>query len=106
MVTGQCNLQEADGVLPTTAFVWGTLDGTDQSAEDSLTFAANFNDGEVEAQVKDNIAMYWYVGPRLSENNDLTIELDFATRTISGTGTFTALGSGELASGSFEFRCE
>ena len=101
MTTGQCFLNEDDGTLPTSATVWGTLDG-----DEELGFLVSQNqDGTLEAELDNNVDMYWLAGYRGPETDDLVIELDFDTQTISGSGTFTLLNTGETASGSFEFVC-
>ena len=101
MTTGQCFLYEDDGTLPTSATVWGTLDG-----DEELRFLVSQNqDGTVEAEINNNVDMYWLAGYRGPETDDLVIELDFDAQTISGSGTFTLLNTGDTVSGSFEFVC-
>jgi hypothetical protein len=101
MTTGQCYLQEDDGNLPTSASVWGTLDG-----DENLSFSVRVNqDGTFEASLDNNLDFFWIAGPRSSEVDDLVVELDFATQTIRGSGTFVNAGRSETAIGSFEFRC-
>lgn len=101
MTTGQCFLYEDDGNLPTSGNVWGTLDG-----DDDLRFSASYGqDGTFEAEVSNNQDMYWGSGERFAQE-DLEIELDFDTLTISGSGTFISLTSGDRAMGSFLFVCE
>jgi hypothetical protein len=102
MTTGQCFLYEDDGNLPTSATVWGTLNG-----DDDLRFMANFGqDGTFEAEISNDVDMYWIAGERAPDPNDLSIELDFASNTITGSGTFYLANTGELASGSFAFQCD
>ncbi|MEX1037977.1 MAG: hypothetical protein WDZ96_03865 [Acidimicrobiia bacterium] len=101
MTTGQCFLYEDDGTLPDSGNAWGTLDG-----EEDLRFAARYSqDGTFESEVNNNEDMYWGSGPRFGED-DLVIELDFENQTISGSGTFILLNTGERAMGSFQFTCE
>jgi len=101
MTAGQCFLQEDDGTLPTSASVWGTLDG-----DENVRFSVGVNqDGTFEASLDNNVDFFWIAGPRSSEVDDLVIELDFATQTIRGSGTFVNAGRGETSTGSFEFRC-
>jgi len=101
MTTGQCFLYEDDGTLPTSATAWGTLDG-----DEELRFLVSQNqDGTLEAEINNNVDMYWLAGYRGPETDDLVIELDFDAQTISGSGTFTLLNTGETVSGSFEFVC-
>lgn len=101
MTTGQCFLFEDDGTLPDSGTAWGTLDG-----DEDLRFAARYQqDGTFESEVSNNHDMYWGSGPRFGED-DLVIELDFDTLTISGNGTFASLITGERAMGSFQFTCE
>jgi hypothetical protein len=102
MTTGQCFLYEDDGNLPTSATVWGTLNG-----DDGLRFMANFGqDGTFEAEISNDTDMYWIAGERAPPPKDLSIELDFASNTITGSGTFYLANTGELASGSFAFQCD
>jgi len=102
MTTGQCFLYENDGTLPTSATVWGTLNN-----DDSLHFSVNYTqEGTFEAQVDNDVDMYWVAGERNGEINDLTIELDFKEQTIRGSGTFTNFTRGGNAQGSFAFQCE
>jgi hypothetical protein len=101
MTTGQCFLYEDDGTLPTSATVWGTLDG-----DEELGFLISQNqDGTLEAELDNNFDMYWIAGYRGPDTDDLVIELDFEAQTIIGSGTFTLLNTGETVSGSFEFVC-
>lgn len=101
MTTGQCFLFEDDGTLPDSASAWGTLDN-----DEDLRFSARFNqDGTFESEVSNNHDMYWGSGPRFGED-DLVVELDFETLTISGSGTYSSLITGERAMGSFQFTCE
>lgn len=101
MTTGQCFLFEDDGNLPDTGTAWGTLDN-----DEELRFAARYNqDGSFESEVSNSHDMYWGSGPRFGED-DLVVELDFDTLTISGNGTFVSLITGERAMGSFQFTCE
>ncbi len=101
MTTGQCFLYEDDGTLPDSANAWGTLDG-----DDELRFAARYQqDGTFESEVSNSEDMYWGSGPRFGED-DLEIELDFENLTISGSGTYVSLITGERAMGSFQFTCE
>lgn len=101
MTRGQCYLYKADGTLPTSATVWGTLDG-----DENKHFAVRYRqDGGFEAQV-DSSSYHWIAGDRNGNSNELTIELDFDTQTIKGGGIFTNLFTGEHAEGSFEFKCE
>lgn len=101
MSTGQCFLFEDDGTLPDSGTAWGTLDN-----DEDLRFAARYQqDGTFESEVSNNHDMYWGSGPRFGED-DLVIELDFATSTISGNGTFVSLITGDRAIGSFQFTCE
>ncbi len=102
MTSGQCFLYEDDGTLPTSASVWGTLDGNAD-----LHFAATFGqDGTFHSDVNDGVALYWVAGERSPGVRDLVVELDFDTQTIRGQGTYKSLTTGKLASGSFEFICE
>lgn len=102
MTSGQCFLYEDDGTLPTSAVVWGTLDGNDE-----LYFTATQNqDGTFDSEVNNGLDIYWYAGKRSPGVKDLTIELDFDTLTITGHGTYTALATNKTASGSFKFVCE
>ncbi len=101
MTTGQCFLYEDDGTLPDSASAWGTLDN-----DEDLRFAARYGqDGSFESEVSNNEDMYWGSGPRFGED-DLEIELDFENLTISGSGTYVSLITGERAVGSFQFTCE
>ncbi len=101
MTTGQCFLQADDGTLPDSGTVWGTLDG-----DETLRFSVSYGqDGTFESEISNNADMYWIAGSR-APLDDLVVELDFATQTISGGGTYTLLNTGETASGSFEFVCE
>lgn len=101
MTTGQCFLYEDDGTLPDSGTAWGTLDG-----DEDLRYAASYNqDGTFEAEISNNLDMYWGSGPRFQED-DLVVELDFDTLTITGEGTFRSLTTGERAEGSFVFVCE
>ena len=100
MTSGQCFLYEDDGTLPTSAVVWGPLDG------DDLSFSANYNqDGSFESEVRGE-NFFWVAGPRGPGVDDLEIELDFDTLTVTGEGTFHNLHNGEIAAGSFHFQCE
>ncbi len=104
MTTGQCFLFKDDGTLPTSANVWGTLDGVEDSH-----FSASVNqDGTFEAGINGpgDSTLYWQAGQRNPEVNDLVIELDFEAQTITGHGTFHSLTERRSASGSFEFICE
>jgi hypothetical protein len=102
MTRGQCFLYKNDGTLPTSATVWGTLDN-----DDSLHFSVNYTqEGTFEAQVDNDVELYWVAGERNSEIDDLTIELDFDAQTIRGNGTFTNFVGGGNAQGSFAFQCE
>ncbi len=102
MTTGQCYLAEDDGTLPTSANVWGTLDG-----DESYHFSAKLKQsGEFAAQVDNNADVYWLAGADSPTEDDLVIELDFDAQTIKGHGTFFSLTQQTLASGSFEFVCE
>jgi len=102
MTTGQCFLFEDDGTLPTSATVWGTLDG-----DDGIRFSASYRqDGTFGAEVDDQTTNFWFAGPNGPGVDDLVIELDFETLTISGSGTFTNALDGESAPGAFEFQCE
>lgn len=101
MTEGQCFLYEDDGTLPTSGVAWGTLDGRDDTS-----FAARYKqDGSFEADVKEGETVYWGSGERYGED-DLVVELDFDTLTISGHGTFASLLTGDRAMGSFTFTCE
>lgn len=101
MTTGQCFLFADDGTLPDSGNAWGTLDN-----DEDLRFAARYNqDGTFESEVSNNHDMYWGSGPRFGED-DLVVDLDFDTLTISGHGTFVSLITGERAMGSFQFTCE
>jgi hypothetical protein len=104
MTTGQCFLYEDDGTLPTSASVWGTLDGI----EDSHFSASVGQDGAFGAGLNGpgDSTLYWQAGARNPEVNDLVIELDFEAQTIKGSGTFHSLTERRSASGSFEFICE
>lgn len=101
MTRGQCFLYEADGTLPTSATVWGTMNG-----EDGTHFSVSYGqDGKFGAQV-DSSNYHWLAGERNGTIDDLSIELDFDTQTIRGAGIFTNFFTGENAEGSFEFMCE
>lgn len=101
MTSGQCFLFEDDGTLPDSASAWGTLDN-----DEDLRFSARYNqDGTFESEVSNNHDMYWGSGPRFGED-DLVVELDFENLTISGSGTYSSLITGERAMGSFQFTCE
>ncbi len=102
MTTGQCFVQNVDG-LPPSGVAWGTLDG-----DDGIRFSASQNqDGTNEAEVDDQESFFWVAGPRVADGpDDLVIELDFDALTIVGQGTFTNLFTGETAPGSFAFQCE
>lgn len=100
MTTGQCYLFEDDGTLPTSANVWGTLDGTDD-----VRFSATMNqDGEFSSEISNNADMFWVAGARI-QRDDLDIQLDFANQTVTGSGVFVSLTNGRLAEGSFAFTC-
>jgi hypothetical protein len=102
MTSGQCFLYEDDGTLPTSATAWGTLDGNDD-----IRFAAQYSqDGTFEAEVVDENAFFWIAGPRSPGPDDLEIELDFDTLTISGSGSFANAANADVVRGSFEFQCE
>jgi hypothetical protein len=102
MTSGQCFLYEDDGTLPTSANVWGTLDG-----DDDIRFSANYGqDGTFEAEVVDESAFFWIAGRRSPEVDDLVIELDFEALTITGSGTFANVGSVDPEQGAFAFQCE
>lgn len=102
MTTGQCFLYEDDGSLPTSAVVWGTLNG-----DDEIRFSATYGqDGVLEAEVRNDTDMYWIAGERNPNVNDLVIELDFDTLTVTGHGTFSSLTKFTDAAGAFAFQCE
>ena len=102
MTTGQCFLFKDDGTLPTSANVWGTLDG-----DDRYHFSATQDQGGgFAAQVDNDVDVYWLAGEKSPKGNDLVIDLDFEAQTIKGHGTFFSLTRQKLASGSFEFVCE
>ena len=102
MTTGQCFLYEADGTLPTSGVVWGTLDG-----DDEIGFSAGMNqDGTFEARLDDQTTFFYTAGPRNGTIDDLIVELDFDTLTIKGQGVFTNAFNGQSVHGSFEFQCE
>lgn len=102
MTTGQCFVQNVDG-LPPSGVAWGTLDD-----DDDISFSAGQNqDGTNEARVEDQEAYYWIAGPRVADGpEDLEVELDFDALIVRGRGTFTNLFTGETAPGSFAFQCE
>lgn len=102
MTTGQCFLPAEDGGNPTGGTVWGTLDGNDD-----LRFSASYEaDGGHGAEVNDGTSVYWIAGERSPNGNDLEFEIDFDAQTITGSGTFTSLTTGDIAAGSFAFQCE
>lgn len=103
MTSGQCLVIAADGTLPDWGTVWGTVDG-----DDDTRFSANYQqDGTFESQITNNFDQYWGAGTRFQgEEADLVIELDFENLILSGSGTYTSLTTGELAKGSFLFKCE
>lgn len=102
MTSGQCFLPAEDGGDPTGGTVWGTLDGNDD-----LRFNVGYEaDGSHGAEVNDNERLYWIAGVRSPNGNDLQFEIDFDAQTITGSGTFTSLTTGEVAAGSFAFQCE
>ena len=102
MTTGQCFLFKDDGTLPTSANVWGTLDG-----DESYHFSAKQDQsGGFAAQVDNDVDVYWLAGEQSPKANDLVIDLDFDAQTINGHGTFFSLTQQKQASGSFEFVCE
>lgn len=102
MTTGQCFLPAEDGGDPTGGTVWGTLDGNDD-----FRFNVGYSaDGSHGAEVNDNTSIYWIAGERSPNGNDLEFEIDFDAQTITGSGTFTSLTTGEVAAGSFAFQCE
>ena len=101
MTSGQCFLYEADGTLPTSATVWGTVDD-----DDGTHFAVSYGqNGDFEAQV-DSPNYHWLAGTRNGEIDELSIELDFDAQIIKGSGIFTNFLTGESAEGTFEFMCE
>ena len=97
---GQCFVQEATQGLQESASVWGYVD-----ENQTQRFSVNLNNGEVQADVN-GATYYWVAGARNSEVNDLELELDFASQTIKGSGTFTNAFDGKSEPGSFEFTCE
>ncbi len=100
MTSGQCFLFEDDGTIPTNGVAWGTLDG-----DDDLHFSAGMSqDGTFSAELDNNYDFYWVAGAR-GGRDDLTVELDFAAQTITGSGVFHNLTTGQLAEGSFAFQC-
>ncbi len=102
MTTGQCFVQNVDG-LPPSGVAWGTLDG-----DDDVSFSAGQSqDGTNEARVEDQETYYWIAGPGVADGpDDLEVELDFDALTIRGQGTFSNVFTGETAPGSFAFQCE
>jgi hypothetical protein len=104
MTEGQCFLQEDDGTLPTSANVWGPVDGN----EGDRFSARHQQDGTFEADVTGggDSSLFWLGGTKNPEVNDLVIELDFDAQTIKGHGTFWSLTEQRAASGSFHFICE
>jgi hypothetical protein len=104
MTQGQCFLFKDDGTLPTSASVWGTLDGNEE-----VRFSAGVSqDGTFHASVTGpgDSTLYWKAGAESPDVDDLVVELDFDSQTIKGSGTFHSLTERRLASGSFEFICE
>jgi hypothetical protein len=96
ITSGQCFVQEGDGVHPFT--VWGTLDN-----DDGQSFAVNYDDdGRFSSEVTSD-AMFWVAGSK--DGSELTVEHDVATQSISGDGLFYNLHSDEWAYGSFQFTC-
>jgi hypothetical protein len=104
MTQGHCFLFKDDGTLPTSANVWGTLDGNED-----VRFSAGVNqDGTFAASVTGpgDSTLYWKAGADSPDVDDLVVELDFDAQTIKGSGTFHSLTERRLAHGSFEFICE
>jgi len=102
MTTGQCFVFEDDGTLPDSGVAWGTLNG-----DDDIRFRAAYSqDGTFEAEVVDENAYFWMAGPRSPGPDDLVVELDFDTLTISGSGSFANALNTDVVQGTFEFQCE
>ena len=102
MTEGQCFLPAEDGGNPVDGTAWGPMEG------DGISFSVDYagegsgNAHEAEIQGAD---FWWAAGSRVG-TEDLSVEVDHASMTISGFGTFSNLQTGETAPGSFNIRCE
>lgn len=94
--TGQCFVQEGEGVTPFA--VWGSLDN-----DDSLSVSVSTDqDGGFGAEITGN-TMFWVAGSK--DGSELSVDHDFASQTVSGSGLFYNLHTDEWAYSSFEFTC-
>lgn len=99
MTEGQCFLPAEDGGNPVNGTAWGPMEG------DGIQFSVDYSDqGSHEADVEGPDS-WWAAGSRVG-TEDLVVEVDHETNTISGYGTFSNLRTGETAQGSFNIQCE
>ncbi len=95
---GQCFVHEDDGTIPDNGTAWGSV-ANDQEVEFRVK---HDQDGSLTAQVSSNL-MDWISGQK--DGTELTVNLDFATSSISGEGLFYNTHTNEWAFGSFAFTC-
>jgi hypothetical protein len=96
ITSGQCFVQEGEGITPFT--VWGTLNN-----DDTLSLAVSHDqDAGVAAEVRSD-TMSWVAGGK--DGTEVVVEHDFVAQSITGSGLFYNGHSNEWAYGSFDFTC-